>query len=195
MLVETYEIEPQSNEISTLAAEGEAAMLIEQLGLEGQKKFMNPETKAFFPYRVMTKQEQLVYSTVFPERSELKEYSSDIIPVRVLQVAAHVRSLDLPGLNYLEVWHPVDAKEDPLLVARTGRYAGGQIFMCARWGTALLSFEELKVKARAILTAKHKATLARIKHELALAEHIGETMLDVALETGEYNAPIAYHLA
>lgn len=114
MQTETYEVEKiDQNEMQALAADGEAALLIEQLGLKGQQTLMTPETKELIPYRVMTKEEHTVFKTLFPQRCAVEEYQQGPIPLRVLQVAAHARTLvDLPDFAYLEVWHPKQGIED-----------------------------------------------------------------------------------
>lgn len=166
MLVETYEVEKiDQNEMQALAADGEAALLIEQLGLDGQKSLMSPETKELIPYRVMTKEEHIVFSALFTQRCKVEDYKAGPIPLRVLQVAAHARSLTFPGFGYLEVWYPKQGLDDPFLVARQSSYQD-PVYMLARWGDSLLAFAELQAKAEMLLIDKARSGLLAAKNEI-----------------------------
>lgn len=173
MKVETYEVEQENTEIAQLAADGESAMLIEKLGLNGQKTLMNTDTGTMLPYRLITKEENAVFSTLFPIKTRIEEYKSGPIPVRVLQVAAFVKELGRSDMKILEVWHPEDAKDDPVLVAREESWRG-TIYLLARWGQALLSFDELREKAveklKAVCVGKLKKARAEVESELAHVE-------------------------
>lgn len=166
MQVETYEVEKiEQTEMQALAADGEAALLIEQLGLEGQKTLMTPETKELIPYRVMTKEEHIVFKALFTERSRVEDYKAGPIPLRVLQVASHARTLELPDFAYLQVWYPKQGIDDPILVARKDSYTD-PIYLLARWGDSLLPFKELASKAEALLVDKARADLLSAKNQI-----------------------------
>lgn len=163
MKVETYEVELVSqNEMQALANEGETIELIESLGLDGQKTLMNPETKTVIPYRHMTKQERFVFRTLFPNKCCVKEYKAGPIPLRVLQVIAHVKTLAHKDMSYLEVWYPEQGIDDPVLVARPSSYAD-PVFLLARWGKALDPFAKLFQEAKIKLTAKVRAEVTRAR--------------------------------
>lgn len=189
MQIETYEIERESSEISQLAADGEAMMLIEKLGLEGQRKtFAKDGTQ--MPYRPMTKQEAAVFGIMFPRRTEVTAFSDGPIPVRVLQVISHVRELDLPELRYIEVWHAESAKDDPVLVARSAQYSyGGTNYLLARWGDALLPLEELTKKAIEKASASATLALKAAAREVAMALELVEDKVRDGILSGEPYTP------
>ncbi len=166
MQIETYEVEKlDQTEMQALAADGEAALLIEQLGLEGQKVLMTPETKELIPYRVMTKEEHIVFKALFTQRCRVEDYKAGPIPLRVLQVVAYARTLDLPDFKYLEVWYPKQGVDDPVLVARQSAYHD-PVYLLARWGDSLLPFNELATKAETALVDKARATLLEAKNQI-----------------------------
>lgn len=140
-------------------------MLIEQLGLHGQKSLMTPETKELIPYRVMTKEEHIVFSALFTQRCAVTDYKAGPIPLRVLQVAAHARTVTLPDFEYLEVWYPRQGMDDPILVARKSSYQD-PVYMLARWGDSLLPFSELQAKAETLLIDKARSALLAAKNEV-----------------------------
>lgn len=166
MQVQTYEVEPvDQNEIQHLAAEGEALELIESLELEGQKSLVNEDTGTILPYRFITAQERFVFKTLFPQECKIQNYKDGPIPLRVLQVAAHVKSLKRDDMTYLQVWYPRQGIDDPVLIARPDYYKD-PIYLIARWGQALLDFDELLAKAikeqKAIVKSKLEAAKGEI---------------------------------
>ncbi len=141
MLVETYEVSEVDSE-GVVECEAEAVELIEKLGLEGQKSLFskNAEKPIRSPYRKMTKEEVNIYKAIFPEETELKKFSDEPIPVRVLQVAAHATQI----YDNVYVWHSKNGDiPDPVLVGKNGSYSSTEFYILARWGTALASFAEL----------------------------------------------------
>lgn len=156
MPVETFECQETSAEPIEIAEE--AIGLIEELGLEGQlslvrkadaEKPMSVATR--WPYRVMTAEEVFVYGVLCPTRTEMKSYADGPIPIRVLQIAAHAKSVR-PELQ-LFVWHrAVPGVKDPVLVAQThdelnSWNTGFLRFILARWGEELEAFSTLMRKA------------------------------------------------
>jgi len=183
MKVETYEIEEiNASEASTMAADSEAIELIEQLGLSGQKTLISPEAATRFPYPLMSAAQLAVFSTLFPDKVEAKEYRQGIIPLRVLQVIAFCK--DLPQCHYLEIWHAHAVKEDPILVGRAQQY-GSQNYLLARWGDALPTFDEMKVKAALVLAPRLVNEMNRAKAKIdGYISGINE-IVAVYLETGD----------
>jgi hypothetical protein len=163
MLVETYEVEETTSDAAVMAADSEAAEIIAKLELTGQQKLLNPDTVTRFPYRKMTKQEGLVYGVLCPVRSKLCDYADGIIPIRVLQVAAHV--IELGFCQRVEVWHPESADiKDPVLVGINGpEYGDREIYILARWGAELPPFSELLQIATDMWKQKRRAALGVIK--------------------------------
>ncbi len=153
--VETYEAETfiPSNEMADLAAEGEIAMMIEEMGLEGQQELYKPNADGVIqvhPYRAMTKEEHRVFSTLFPQTTEVTKYKDGPIPLRCLQIIQHVRSLNHEEFAYIGVMHPDKFVDDPVLFAQKTHYSGTR-YILARWGVALAPFETLKEKAIVML--------------------------------------------
>lgn len=169
MKIETYEVEPvDQSEMQALAADGEAALLIQELGLDGQKALLETPTATPFPYRHMTEQEQKVYEFHCPIKTELRKYQSDFIPLRVLQVAAHVKNLGFCDKG-LHVWHPKDAKLDPVLVGLRsipGQQWGQEIYILARWGAVWKDFATLLKEAITGWCATRRAKIDKAQQEL-----------------------------
>lgn len=163
MQIETYEIEPESTEIASLAADGEARMLCEHLGLTGQLSLSANESHTTFPYRVMTLTEQRVFDIHCPNQTRLADYKSDAIPVRVLQVAAHATNTGF--LHHIKVWHSNDAKLDPVLVGYKTEYSG-PLYLLARWGQVQKNFETLLEEAKTLWMKKRVANLKKALKEL-----------------------------
>lgn len=165
MQIQTYEVEPiDQSEMQALAAEGEALELIESLGLEGQKTLVNEETGTILPYRFITAQERFVFKTLFPQETKIENYKDGPIPLRVLQCAAHVKSLARDDMKYLQVWYPRQGVDDPVLVARPDYYRD-PVYLIARWGQALLDFDELLAKAIKEQKALCKSKLEQVRGE------------------------------
>lgn len=190
MQVETYEVERQSNEIAQLAADGEAAMLIEKLGLVGQQKTIS-EDGTHMPYRPMTKVEGAVFGALFPRRSKVEDFSDGPIPVRVLQVIAHCRELNLPALAYLEVWYSENSKEDPVLVGRSNSYSGTN-YLLARWGDSLFPFEKMLADAIKKVRVRAKSELQKLKREIETALTCVDDLVEAEMQDGNIYHPHAY---
>lgn len=156
MKIQTYEIEEQLDG-PTPEVEAQAAALIEELDLEGQRRLFTKDSGGArrFPYPEMTAQELAVYEALFPAHTKIHEYTAGIIPVRVLQVAAHCRSF-----CELEVWHKAMKDPDPLLIGwtRADPYTRRR-FLLARWGEALKDFSELVNEARSVIKAEINARM------------------------------------
>src|SRR4051812_13224919 len=124
MKVETYEaisVDEQNGTVLNEIVSEEALALIESLGLSGQRglidtrKVDGEEVQVRIPYRRVTSEELAVFSALMPNRVDLAAYADGPIPLRVLQVAAHARSLDF-FTSGIEVWCPEPGRDDPVLV-------------------------------------------------------------------------------
>jgi hypothetical protein len=148
MQIETYEIE-EATSGTTKETDAQSIELIEKLGLEGQKKLISPSTGERLQYPEMTTAEHNVYKAVFPVHTNIKAYEGGIIPVRVLQVAAHAADFCYD----VQVWHKGNPRLDPLLVGRIGpsEYQIRKVLRLARWGDALVDYSELVKEAREII--------------------------------------------
>ena len=166
MKIETYEQEQQTTDISQLAADGEYAILVEQLGLNGQKIFLDHDgepSSPVFPYPRLTEEQKRVFEYHCPIKTKLKEYRSEVIPVRVLQVASHAESCQF--LKTLWVWHPKDARLDPVLIGTTGQYDSDP-YLLARWGLVWKEFNQLKEEAIEGWKRLRMTKLAEAKREI-----------------------------
>jgi hypothetical protein len=176
MQIETYEaisLDEQHGDVVNELVSEEAMALIESLGLDGQKELLNEHdagdekvtTRA--PYRTMTAEEAAVFGAVLPRHVSIDRYNDAPIPLRVLQVAAHAKTIDI--FNKIEVWCPANpAAPDPLLVAWTGREFARyrKAFILARWGEVLEPLDTLRDKAAKILRTNVVAKIEEAREEL-----------------------------
>jgi hypothetical protein len=190
MQVETFEaigleVDAQGGVTSELN-DPEAMALVESLGLEGQKRFTvvtpagEEETVARMPYRRLTAEERAVYGACFPAHSKVAAYTQAPLPLRVLQVVAHAVTM----FDALEVWHPAEVADDPVLIGvkfRDGKDYLRDEYLLARWGEVLVPFEELRAKAKTVLMAKAREALASSKADLAAFEGALEQLVDTFL--------------
>ena len=153
---ETFAIDSQeSQEVKRLAA---------KLNLPKQQALLDKDGDGEqLPYRQIRPEENAVFGTLFPLHANIEDYD-EYIPPRVLAIIADLQER-YPLLEVYEVWYS-RTYNDPVLIARTKRY-GGDVYLIARWGEALDSFETLRRKARTVLTARAKKfyrdTAARVK--------------------------------
>lgn len=192
ILVEEYTSEVKPEVIQQLAEDGETLMLLDELELEGQKSLYqssdSTETVKPHPYRTMTAEEMVVFDVCFPTKCEVVKYKQCPIPLRVLQIISHVRSLNNPDMAYIEVWAPKPGVVDPLLVARKSHYQG-PLYLLARWGSSLTPFKQLQEKAIEIVTAKAKAALQQGQSEINAALQNVVAKVRAAILDGSNYAP------
>lgn len=138
--VETFECQETAAE--PIEACEEAIRLAESLGLEGQLEMTRPKSDdnqpTRSPYREMTQEEIFVYSVLCPEKVNASKYSRSPIPLRVLQVLSHAKSIGM--FNTFEIWDKASQEiKDPVLVAfDKDSYAWNRkAFILARWGEEL----------------------------------------------------------
>lgn len=177
MQVETFECAETAAE--PIETSEEALALIEEMDLAGQREFVCKSDKSGrdtrCPYRVITAEEMFVYRTLCPTETRLARYADAPIPLRVLQVAAHAKSLG--KFNELLVWHRAAPEiKDPVLIARDkGEYAHDRkYFILARWGEELETFVTLcqraATKAKEATYQKLNQIIARATADLAKVE-------------------------
>jgi len=157
--VETYEVDSTHPEVDEAAN-----ALVEQLGLDGQKVYTNPDTGSRCPYRTMTADEDFAYRILCSVHTPVEKFDAEPMPLRVLQVLAHAK--DIGVFECFEVWHPARPMKDPVLVGvmpgdkyRTTRY------ILARWGAELDEFPALMQKALKAHRERLIADLSKIKSE------------------------------
>jgi len=199
MEIETYEVGEVTATGVESASDPEALKLIESLGLSGQQKFVKSDgsgvqTRA--PYRLMTTTEHRVYSILLPDRQELSQYDGQMIPLRVLQVAAHAKEIDM--FKRIEIWH-AEGTDDPLLVGRTDvhdwrRAAQHEAFILARWGTELKPLEELIGEAKAKLASMFKAVVSEALARLGQINEHPEISAETYLRSGKWPDSILLQL-
>lgn len=151
MQVETFECVETASE--PIEASEEALSLIESLGLDGQKQLTVASPSGFaarFPYRQITVDEMFAYKSLCPVEVELSRYNNSAIPLRVLQIAAHAKSLNF--LHKLCVWDRESAAvKDPVLIGYQKHpqydWMNGPAFILARWGEELETFPVLLKRA------------------------------------------------
>jgi hypothetical protein len=184
MEIETFEVSEDADTGKTVRETDDAALaLIDSLGLKGQQKLVmarDDGVKARIPYREMTAQEFAVYSEVFSSHTRIADYEAGPIPLRVLQVAAHAKEF----FPHIQVWHRAVADKDPLLVGRQGEY-DRKIFLLARWGDALVSFQSLVTEARRVLRMKWEERMADVESSLSDFRKNIESRLDQRVELGK----------
>lgn len=191
MQVETFEqTEVVGGELEKESSP-EALELIKKLGLSGQEKLVctvqdGGETVITrCPYREMSKREKAVYETIYPHKTDIKNYGESMIPLRVMQVAAHAESLGFyQGIN---VWSELGKPVDPILVGMRGYSETPHIL--ARWGEALETFDVLYQKA---LQAKIEEFRAKAQKAKCAADQVLASLESTAYESlsGEwFNLP------
>ena len=123
-------------------------VLCRELGLDKQIELLDRQRfLSNFPYCEMTEEEYRVYGRVFPTKyckAGIKEYRFDCIPNEVLELWFDVKRENV--FDELEIWTPEQLKVDPLLVGIVKKFSL-RPFLLARWGEALLGWEEIKKKA------------------------------------------------
>lgn len=163
-----YSEVPTSTEAQDLAREGLALEIIERRGLSGQTKQHNNNGNRNI-FRVMTDIERHVYSTICPMRSAIQDYSMDSIPVDVL--IAYDKAAESGLFDNFYVWYPKVAKiDDPVLVGvqkvvtqnSWGPSTSEVLYMIARWGNVLPSFEDCKVMACKMLKDRTMSYIAKV---------------------------------
>jgi len=194
MLVETFEVTEVSCD-GVVEFEQEQIALIEKMGLEGQQgliKTGEEGEKNLLPYRKMTAEEKIVYETICPTKCKLNGYADSAIPLRVLQVAAHVSSLEM---GTLRVWAADNSDvKDPVLVLETGSNYSYQYYILARWGEVLESFQKLKVQAFAKLKSRKremlKSLIPVVQSRLGKVDNCEsiESLNDISTSVSEYDA-------
>lgn len=190
MLIETYEIEPETTSDGVVETDEAAVALIEELELQGQQALVKKDEDTGdvkrVPYLEMTKQEKAVYQACYPRAESVQEYSAGLIPLRVLQVIAHARQL----FDKVLIWHDREIKDpDPILVGRIGGDYDGRHFLLARWGEALVPFAEILERAQTRLRERYRKLCAAKRSEVDLFEVHIEAHVDKKLDGGHVSEP------
>ena len=203
MEIETFELRTETGDPEVLEDlySDEAEELIDLLGLEGQRSLRaerttdgGDTTKVTNPYRLMTREEQAIYSAILTETKRLKTYDSGPVPLRVMQIAAHASSV-IPNME-LEVWQVPDAAAgDPLLVGRVSEKYTAKFYMLARWGDALIPLEELRITAFRNLKAKAALQIKEIESSLSGIKQRLDEMIENHLRGADARLPFIHSVS
>ena len=127
-----------------------------KLGLTAQNDIVTPlyiaySLKAKIPYPFLTKEQETVLKRFFPTRYIearpyhhtpfcLSNYRYDLIPLPVLVAWNQARERQM--FSAMEIW-TAEARElpDPVLIGR--RREHGFVYLCARWGETLETWQDL----------------------------------------------------
>jgi len=170
--VETFEVTEvmEDGKVAEVECSNEVKKLIDSMDLKGQKNFIqdtkDKEGVQVVPYRKMTSDEEFVYKQLCPEFCDFEEYSESIMPVRVLQIAAHCYETKFFDEG-LVVWHRTNADiKDPVLVGQRKKGYKTEQFILARWGEELEEFSILKDKAISVWREATKSLLRKAEQQI-----------------------------
>jgi len=141
--------------------------LVSELGLAEQEKLVNKGSEPV-SFRCMSNEEWEVYKAVLPTEVGFADYGRDMIPIRVLELGALAARQFEP--DWLKIRYTAEGP-DPILYAMDPgeRYsANPNRYLIARWGEVLLSFSELRKRAKEILVEKSRASLMKAKTEIEI---------------------------
>lgn len=163
MQVEIYD-ERELN-ITGCEPEPEALAIIEELGLKRQLT----ESGERMPYPKPTQEQIFVMKILFGQCTEIKNYDAGVIPYRILK---EIKSYIGENPNHgLYIYHAPIAIDDPILISIPdknyswyAREQPEQWRLIARWGDALLPWDELYNKA----VARYKGMMAEKIEELKI---------------------------
>lgn len=130
------------------------AQLVEDLGLVGQKQYMDALEKAKkVPFKLLGPDEWLIWRRCLTERyledesmieamsrhrdpNRLADYRFDLIPIAVLEAWRQCKQM-----GYFDAYEirTAEGNPDPILIGRLGPL----VFLIARWGESLKPLEEI----------------------------------------------------
>ncbi len=147
-MIETFEIDEVTE--TPFEDNEEQRKLIESLGLEGQTLLISPVKKSILPYPECTKEQRITIAALCSSRYAIKDYKRMQIPLRVLQVIAHVK--DAEYFDELYIFDKAsETIKDPFLIGIKGTYYNGTPYLLARWGEHLEDWGALKKKASEVI--------------------------------------------
>lgn len=176
MKVETFEdVEVASEPIEACE---ESLRIVEKCGLDGQKalfsKVEGTELKTRCPYRRAKKEELTVYGLICQQQTKLNEFVECPIPLRVLQVIEHAKSLEF--FKCYMVWSAVSQEKEPVLFAYTDCTSWGSpqgdCYILARWGEELDEWPVLVKKAIAKWKSNWQSAIITVKTKIAADESV-----------------------
>lgn len=142
--------------------EEDVMVMIDQLGLKGQKQLVKNQAGLIIPFPKMNVYEQRVWEMYCPAKAKLQDYDGSPIPYEILtllQLVQDKRYFDTKAGNskrkiegWIEVWSEAREDVDPLIVGVINtkeKYDWGwssgdkAYYLVARWGMSLRKFEEI----------------------------------------------------
>lgn len=140
------EVESQHPECNS-----ESLKILEELGLTLQiEKYSKKENvvEVTFPFIPATNEQLFVYKSNFPVTTELKGFSDEVIPLRVLEIIKKAK--DTNKFEKILIWHKDNSviREDPIAVGVIKVSSYNHVFyLLARWGDSLVPYSVLRQKA------------------------------------------------
>ena len=148
--------------------------LVDELGLEGQKELLSTDKEGTpIPFQYMNQGMKNMFEVLCPRNVEANEFDAMPIPLKVLGILKLAESEHYFGK--IEIWYD-DVKPDPVMVGYTGKKGDGKMYLLARWGDVLKTFDELlEVAKKRWLEDKKSRLESRIieaKKDLENLEHL-----------------------
>jgi hypothetical protein len=133
----------------------------EELGLSKQIALANGD-KSPIPFEYMNTVSERVYATLCPSMEDYRQYHKTAIPLEVLSLIA--LSEKEHYFERIEIWYD-DKTPDPIAVGyvKASEYSHKK-YSIARWGDALVPFDELKEKA---ICVYRNSSLLNLKRKLS----------------------------
>lgn len=192
MQVETYDQKEMSSD-GIRDSDEETIELINELELTGQQELISSEGLVV-PWRLLTKEETVIYGLLCPEKTELADYKEEAIPLRVL----HIAKLAKPDFDYLFVLHPESSQiKDPVLIGVKGSKYSTDRYILARWGDHLAPLVDLAKQALQVWKSKIQSACCRIVAEATVWENraTSGTLTEVEMLAARGNTPSDFYLA
>ena len=183
---------------TSMEASEECFQIADALNLPKQRDAYKTDTSTI-PWPQITKTEISVYAVCFPESKEIENYDQPI-PLTVLREIEKASKINVDGKQFWKfiILSPVSGSlPDPVLLGYYGEKDKAwysKPYILARWGSALLPFDQLtkftRDKVRSVLARR----AAEIKAELALLEETppGEWKIELPTyshtQIGEYRS-------
>jgi hypothetical protein len=189
MDIETFEVEIGADGISA-EEKAAAAAICDKLGLSAQKELIDGGAVKKCPYRGMTKEEVTVFSAIFCNKVDVDKFDSGFIPVRVLQVLEHARSLGIfEGVN---VWKSEDLSREFLLVGGIKQGYNTVPYILARWGDGIEKYSKLKARAGKVIREELRAKAEEVSRRVAIFIESLKKADDDMISSGKFKAPSYY---
>ena len=122
--------------------------LVNELGLVEQERLIKQD-KSPLPFSLMTEAEDTIYKKILPQQEDYKKYSTEAIPLQVLDVIA--LCLKEQYFDKIQIWYNRN-NPDPIVVgrtytnenARTNDYSWNMNnYIIAQWGPKIKPLKDL----------------------------------------------------